>query len=213
MGSSLRGGWRLLIVLVYLLGAFRPIEICADVVSDWSAVATTAAAANAKRSAGAVSFDLAYVHVAIYDAVNAIDGRYIPFAVKLSDSPVGASQEASKAAAAYMVLKTLYPTQQTFLDSTYASALAATPDGPAKDQGIEVGTTVATQFLALRNSDGRDANVTYVFGSGPGVYQFTPGSAPSTCLTRDSLAGDRQTVRFKESKPIPAGWAARSGQP
>jgi hypothetical protein len=148
----------------------------ADAVSDWSGVATTAAVVNAKRSPAPATFDLAYVHAAIYDSVNAIDGRYTPFAVKLVNVPLGASQEAATAAAAYTVLKTLYPTQQAFLDSAYTSALAGIPNGQAKDQGVDVGTTVATQFLALRANDGRDANVTYTFGSGAGVYQLTPGS-------------------------------------
>src|SRR5262245_6537298 len=97
----------------------------ADAVSDWSGIATTAAVANARRSPAAATFDLAYVHIAIYDAVNAIDGGYTPFAVRLHHVPVAASQEAATAAAAYTLLKALYPSQQAFLDSTYASSLAA----------------------------------------------------------------------------------------
>jgi len=166
----------LLLVLLLSLGTLSPSIVHADAVSDWSAIATTAAVVNAKRTPPAATFDLAYVHAAIYDAVNAIDRRYTPFAVRLHHVPVSASQEAATAAAAYTVLKTLYPTQQTFLDSSYASALAAIPDGPSKDEGIAIGSTVATKFLALRADDGRDANITYTFGSGPGVYQLTPGS-------------------------------------
>jgi len=161
-----------------VISAFTSRVIHADAVSDWSGLATTAAVVNARRSPAAATFDLAYVHVAIYDAVNGIDGRFKPFAVRLHHVPVTASQEAATAAAAYTVLKTLYPSQQAFLDSSYASALAPIPDGPFKDQGIAVGTKVANEFLALRASDGRDANVLYTFGSGPGVYQLTPGAPP-----------------------------------
>ncbi|HVN79591.1 MAG TPA: hypothetical protein VMW38_11385, partial [Terriglobia bacterium] len=77
-GSLLRVHRRLPMTLVCLLGTILPIKIHADVVSDWSAVATTAAVVNAKRTPGPATFDLAYVHAAIYDAVNAIDGRYNP---------------------------------------------------------------------------------------------------------------------------------------
>ena len=167
----------LLLVLWLLLVTLCPVIAQADAVTDWNAIATTAAVVNAKRPPAAATFDLAYVHAAIYDAVNAIDGRYTPFAVSLNNVPAGASQEAATAAAAYTILKTLYPSQQqSFLDPAYASALAAIPNGQAKDQGVDIGTNVATQFLALRANDGRDANVTYTFGSGPGVYQLTPGS-------------------------------------
>ena len=125
----------------------------------------------------AATFDLAYVHAAIYDAVNAIDGRYTPFAVKagecssrrLSGSRYGSSSLHDSE-------DTLSNSTTSFLDPAYASALAAIPNGQAKDQGVDIGTTVATQFLALRANDGRDANVPYTFGSGPGVYQLTPGS-------------------------------------
>ena len=149
-----------------------------DVVGYWNGIAATAAVTNAKRAPNPANFDITYVQIAIYDAVNAIDRRYTPFAVSLNNVPDGASQEAATAAAAYTVLKTLYPTQQAYLDPIYAAALAGIPNGQAKDQGIYIGTEVANQFLALRANDGRDANIPYIFGSGPGVYQLTPGAPP-----------------------------------
>lgn len=168
----------LLLVFGLLCVTLCPVIAHADAVTDWNAIATTAAVVNAGRGPGPAIFDITYVHIAIYDAVNAIDRRYTPFAVKLHHVSVTASQEAATAAAAYTILKTLYPTQQPFLDSSYASALAAIPDGLSKDQGVDIGTSVATQFLALRANDGRDANVPYTFGNGPGVYQLTPGAPP-----------------------------------
>ena len=47
---------------------------------------------------------LAYVHAAIYDTVNAIDGRYTVYAVTPSSVPPGSSKEAAAIAAAYTVL-------------------------------------------------------------------------------------------------------------
>ena len=147
----------------------------ADVVTDWSAIAQTTIVTNAGRPPSGTIVDAAYVFAAVYDAVNAIDRRYTTFAVSVSASP-SASQEAAAAAAAHHVLKTFFPTQQAFLDGALAASMAAIPPGPARDQGNAVGVQVATAFLALRANDGRNAVVSYAFGSGPGVYQLTPGA-------------------------------------
>jgi len=162
----------------------------ADAVSDWSAIAKTVItdpAPMAARGGGASAVDFAYVHAAIYDAVNAIDGRYSVFAVRPTTSPTGASPEAATAAAAYTVLKALFTTapQQAYLDGQYANYLLGISAGPAKTKGIAVGTEVAQAFLALRAGDGRNAVVPYLFGSGPGVYQLTPGAPapPATPAT------------------------------
>ena len=127
---------KLVLWLVLVASGIGSIKAHADAVSDWSAVATTAAVVNAKRSPGPATFDLAYVHVAIYDSVNAIDGRYTPFAVRLDNAPAGASQEAAIAAAAYTILTVLYPTQQAFLDPVYTAALAAIPMGRPRARGL-----------------------------------------------------------------------------
>jgi hypothetical protein len=117
--------------------------------------------------------DFAYVHMAIYDAVNAIDGRYSVFNVAPSTASAAASPEAATAAAAYTMLKALNPAQQPFLDTVYVNYLLSIPAGIAQiTRGIAVGTEVAAACIALRAGDGRNANVPYVFGSGPGVYRL-----------------------------------------
>ncbi len=143
----------------------------ADVVSDWNATATTVLLANPSAHAG---LHTAMVHVAIYDAVNAIERRYKVYAATPTADTRGASKEAAAAAAAYSLLSALFPAQQSQLDSAYAASLAAVPDGPAETKGIEVGQQVAAAIIALRANDGRTNVVPYTFGSGPGVYQATP---------------------------------------
>jgi hypothetical protein len=146
-------------------------ELKADVVADWDRVATDVLIANP----AAHSFvHLAMTHVAIYDAVNAIDGQYSVYAIRPQASTSGASREAAAAAAGYFLLSSLFPGQQTLLDAAYGASLAAIPDGAAETQGIAVGKEVAEKIIALRANDGRNAVVPYVFGSGPGVYQRTP---------------------------------------
>ena len=146
----------------------------ASVIKDWNVIASTVIVTNAGRPPGAGIVDLVYVTVAMYDAVNAIDGRYTVFAVSPTTPTAGASEEAAAIAAAYNVLKTFFPSQQAFLDAQYASSLAAIPDGYSKSEGIAVGQEVATLFLAQRSGDGRNAPITYTPGTGPGAWQPTP---------------------------------------
>lgn len=147
----------------------------ADVITDWNA--TTQTVLVAKGAQGPPYYAL--VHVAMYDAVNAIDGRYAVFAVRPTSNPRGASKEAAAATAAYRVLLGVYPDQATVLDAAYAASLAGVPDGSAKTKGVAIGAEVAAAWLALRANDGREANVPYVFGTGPGVYQRTPPAFPN----------------------------------
>ena len=171
------------ISLAVLMTAAAPRLSAADPVSDWSAIAKTVIvdpAPMAARPGAAANVDFAYVHAAIYDAVNAIDGRYSVFAVRPVTNPAGASEAAATAAAAYTVLKAMFTTaaQQAYLDAQYDLYLAGIANGSAKITGIAVGTEVAQAFLKLREGDGRNAVLPYVFGSGPGVYQLTPGAPP-----------------------------------
>jgi hypothetical protein len=116
----------------------------------------------------------------MYDAVNAIDGRYSVFAVRPQSSARGASKEAAAATAAYRVLLGAYPDQATRLDAAYEASLATVPNGPAKTKGVAVGTEVAEAWLALRAGDGREAVVPYEFEpAAPGVYQRTPPAFPN----------------------------------
>src|SRR5215471_18814354 len=76
--------------------------------------------------------NFAVMHAAIYDAVNAIDRRHTPYAVRLSDVSRSASQEAAAAAAAHEVLINLYPDFQQMLDDELQQSLDAVPDGEEK---------------------------------------------------------------------------------
>jgi PAP2 superfamily len=171
----------------------------ANAVRDWGVIANDFAFIHAARPAPPIIIELAYVHLAMYDAVNAIDGRYSVFAVRPSTSPRGASTEAATAAAAYTVLKWLYPAQQALLDATYLNYLMSLPPGPAKDRGIAIGTEVATGFVALRTGDGRNANVPYIFRYGPGEYQLTPGAPPPPIAPLTPWVGEMKTFAIQSA--------------
>lgn len=166
----------LLILLVVL--SVAPI-VKADKVTDWNAIGAQVLITGGNAGA-AGSVDMAYVHIAIYDAVNSIEGGYTMFAVSASNVPQGASAEAATVEAAYRILRFLYPAQAPFLDAQRAASLATIPDGQAKLDGIAVGAEVATLFLASRVGDGRGANVTYIPGTGPGAWIPTSPAPPAS---------------------------------
>jgi hypothetical protein len=162
----------------------------ADAVTDWNARAGRAAIAACISPADDPLHEsrlYAMVHVAIHDALNAIDRRSRPYAYDAQANPA-TSADAAVAAAARDVLVAVigelpFPDacKQAGIATTeadYASALAAIADGVAKTQGIEVGQAAAAAILALRAGDGSDTpllDFDYPQGSNPGDYRFTPG--------------------------------------
>ena len=112
----------------------------------------------------------AMMHLAMFDAVNSIDGRYAPY---LTDVPgtKHASIEAAAAQAARDVLVGLYPNQQAIFDAELADSLVGIPSNRAR-QGIRVGRLVAAQMLANRANDGWNAPWTpYLLPPTPGNWQ------------------------------------------
>ncbi len=118
--------------------------------------------------------DLATVHLAIYDALMAITGTHKPYASAAQAPQAGASQQAAVAAAAYRVLRVLFPNRGALYQAAYDSAVAAIADGSGKTQGLAIGTAAADAVLNLRMNDGRAvALAPYVPGAGPGQFRGT----------------------------------------
>ena len=94
---------------------------------------------------GEAAVYMGIVHVAVYDAVVAIEGGYEPY-VPTPDAPAGASSPAAIATAAYETLTGLQPqlgANQAFLDGDYTAFMAAVPDaGTAKADGVAVGRQI-----------------------------------------------------------------------
>ena len=143
-----------IVIIVALAVLASPCAIRADVVTDWNQItlATQASVPGGIRTPPAARA-LAMVHLAIFDSVNAIDRRFTPYLVEPLADP-SASPEAAAVAAAHTVLAALYPSRQADLDLAYNGSLTAIPDGQAKDDGIDVGESVAAALLALRSADG-----------------------------------------------------------
>jgi hypothetical protein len=149
-----------------------------NAVTEWNAIAvTTASAGNSAipaNSPNGMALYLAYVHLAVHDAVNAIEHRNKPYGLVLS-APTGASVEAAVAAAANVTLQYHFPNQAASLTTQYNSWLATIPDS-GKAEGVAAGAAVATYLNALRASDGHGASVPYTYPvvPTPGVWMPTP---------------------------------------
>jgi hypothetical protein len=156
-----------------------------NAMTDWNDIGITAARASTapgSATAGGTGIYMAYVHLAAYNAVNAIDGRFQPYKYSLT-APAGTSADAAVIEASYRTLLYLLPDQSAFLTAQYDSSLAAIPDGDAKTHGQMLGLASANALIALRANDGRGASVPYTFPSvpTPGVWILTPGAtAPQT---------------------------------
>jgi hypothetical protein len=141
-------------------------------IADWHAVMESSVASAGRKNVVALPY-FAYVDVAMYDAVNSIDGRFQPFAVNVH-APRGASKDAAAASAAHDVLTHYFPTQAAIFDAALATSLAGIPDSQSKTDGITVGKAVAAQWLTLRAGDGLEAAIVYTPGHGPGIWEPVP---------------------------------------
>jgi hypothetical protein len=81
----------------------------ADVVTDWNQTAIKTVLENPPTGLSAIR-NLAIVHLAVHDAVNAAKPKYEPYLVKI-EAPNGTSPEAAALSAAFNALVTLYPAQ------------------------------------------------------------------------------------------------------
>src|SRR5438552_2174292 len=116
---------------------------------------------------------MAIVHLAIYDAVNAIRGGHAPYLGL--HAPRSASPDAAAAAAAHTALLSLFPSQESVIDAKFQDSLSQIGSGAHVRQGIRVGEEAANAILAARANDGSDSTPSvFVPQSGPGEYQLTP---------------------------------------
>src|SRR3989442_16019543 len=100
--------------------------VFADVIADWTekAVAFVLEWGMGPPPAERV---LAMTHVAMFDAVNAIERRYRPYLVQLPAAAT-ASKEAAAATAAGMVLAGINPRTQVDIRTALSAYVAAIPD-------------------------------------------------------------------------------------
>ena len=154
-----------------------------DVIMDWNAKADAIGIEkqlpNVPNARG-----LAMLHIAMFEAVNAIDRRYAPYKLNLAAERT-TSKEAAAASAAYDILVALYPDQKADLDATLAASLSGIAETEAKSKGIELGKKAAAGIIALRANDSSDKTENYRPYATPGIYVPTtlPIESTSPALT------------------------------
>jgi hypothetical protein len=116
----------------------------------------------------------AMLHIAMFDAVNSIDGTYTPYRTRVQANR-GVSAEAAAAQAAHDVLVFLIPDAKSTFDKTLAGQLRKIPSWRAA-AGAVVGRKVAKRIIAWRRNDGEvnPAPPAYELPPLPGLWQPTP---------------------------------------
>lgn len=149
-----------------------------NVVSRWNEIATAtievpaASAGTPEEREPNYAFDLATMHVAMYDAVVAISGNGKPLVVTPKGPTTGASQEAAAITAACEVLGRLFPARASGYRPAYEAQLAALPDDAARRIGVAIGREVAAAVADWRANDGRSVVLApFVAGDAPGQFR------------------------------------------
>lgn len=131
---------------------------------------------------GRSSNAMAIVHIAMFEVVNAVAGRYQSY-VGLAPAPHGASVDAAIATAAHDTLVALFPSHETRLDALLAEDLSqiAGGKGRAKQDGIRLGQRAAAAILAARAADGSHhseprVGIDFITSDEPGKWRQDPVS-------------------------------------
>jgi PAP2 superfamily len=163
-----------------LVGAtlLAPIAGYANVITDWDEKAVSVVQGNAVvppptlggASGGARIMSI--VHIAMFEAVNAVDRHYQSYKLDSKVDP-GCSQQAAAASAAVTVLAKLVPDSAAKMKQEFDTYLAGIPAGEGKDRGVKMGEEIAVKVIALRAKDGFDKVNAYRPVTTPGVYVQT----------------------------------------
>jgi hypothetical protein len=135
---------------------------------------------------GRSSRALAIVHIAMFDALNAVTGKYRGYTGV--EAPRGAvSMEVAVAMAAHDTLAALFPSQTPAFDALVLEDIDACRNRIARDNGIVLGRRAAEAILALRVSDGAAhaepvLGVDYLTSDAPGRWRQDPVSLVPVAL-------------------------------
>jgi hypothetical protein len=160
------------ILVAAALAAAVPAAARADIVTSWNQTAIKTVLENPPAGLTPLR-NLAIVHLAVHDAVNAAKPKYEPYLVKPQAHDI-ALPEAAALSAAFNSLATLYHSQRASLETIYRRDLARLPDNEATQNGVLLGQEVAEQLVRARANDGVDAKVEYVPSADPLAWRPTP---------------------------------------
>jgi len=152
----------------------------ADLVADWNAAALDAIRAQRVPPPRATRV-LAMMHVAAFDAMNAVRGRFRPYFDVSAASSRGASRIGAFASAAHTILVAEFPSRGAAFDDVLARSLTRV-SRRRRAASLALGLRVAMTCRGLRAEDGSAATVPYVPGILPGVWRPTPPAFAAALL-------------------------------
>jgi hypothetical protein len=162
-----------------------------DVIHRWNQIAIdatgldhTPVAPGEKRvfgeqvGPGRSSRAMAIVHIAIFDAINAVKGQYQSY-TGIDSAPHPFSIAAAVARAAHDTLVALYPSQRATFDRALADDLLRIKSESQKINGIRLGRQIAAAILGSRVADGAEVpelhfGVDYFPSNLPGHWRQDP---------------------------------------
>ena len=127
---------------------------------------------------GRSSRAMAIVHIAIFDAVNAILGGYQSY-TGIESAPFPVSIRAAVAQAAHDTLVSLYPSQKASFDQELADDILRVTTDKQKSNGVALGKQIAAAILVSRVGDGAEIpelhlGVDYFTSNLPGLWRQDP---------------------------------------
>jgi PAP2 superfamily len=145
----------------------------------------------------------AMAHIAMFDAINAIDREFAPYRVRLG-SWVWGSPHAAAAQAAHDVLVALNPAAATTYDDALAADLGKHPSWFVR-RGAEIGAHVARGILSWRENDGWivPAFPPYAEPPLPGRWQPTPPGNAAAVFTHLQHAAPMALLSATQFLPLP----------
>lgn len=155
----------------------------ADVIADFNEIGARTATPPAGAMYAAVTpqekrtlsfVDLATMHLAMYDAVVAIEGGFEPYAIVPTSPTAGASAAAAAAAAACAVLQGMFPNRAAQYEADCAPYQGVSGTETATAKGIALGIEVGQKMLLERADDGRDTSENY--SPGGEIGDFVPAA-------------------------------------
>ncbi len=113
--------------------------------------------------------DGAMVSVAMFEAINAIAGKYTPYVSKIAAAK-GGSMDAAAAQAAHDVLVKICPDLTSGHDGALKTSLADVKDSVARENGVSVGKLAAAAVLKARENSNADLRDPVMSPPAAGAY-------------------------------------------
>jgi hypothetical protein len=143
------------------------------------------------------------MHIAMFDAINAIEREYEPYRVRLR-SGLGGSTKAAAAQAAHDVLVVINSSSAKAYDEALAADLGSRPSGFVR-RGAAIGAQVAKEILEWRQNDGWvvPAFPPYEEPLLPGRWQPTPPAHAPAAFTHLQYAAPMALLTATQFLPAP----------